>query len=337
MNHPSTILLPHRPRIIASAAIVGKKEGQGPLAADFDAIIPDDLFDEATWEKAESRFHYTAASTCIEKAGLTPGQIDLVLGGDLLDQIMAASMAARELHRPFLGLYGACSTMAESLCIASMLVDGGYVTNAVCTASSHYCSAERQYRFPLEYGCQRPPTAQWTITGAGSALVSSDTSRPALCACTHVTIGRIVDMAVKDANNMGAAMAPAAADTLTRHMQDTGRTSADYDLIITGDLGRVGHDVLLALMQERGIPMDPARYLDCGLAIFQPGQDTHAGGSGCGCSATVLNGHIMRRFREGELRRVLFMATGALLSPTSSQQGDSIPGIAHAIVLEAIE
>ncbi len=333
----STILLPNRPRIISSAAIAGKKEGEGPLADDFDQIVADDLFGEETWEKAESRFHYTAADTCIRKAGLTHEQIDVLLGGDLLDQIMAASMAARELHRPFLGLYGACSTMAESLCIASMLVDGGYVRHAVCTASSHYCSAERQYRFPLEYGCQRPPTAQWTVTGAGSALVSSNGSLPALCRCTHVTIGRIVDLAVKDANNMGAAMAPAAADTITRHMQDTDRTPDDYDLIITGDLGRVGHDVLLALMQERGIPLDPTRYLDCGLAIFHPGQDTHAGGSGCGCSATVLNGHIMRRFREGGLRRVLFMATGALLSPTSSQQGSTIPGIAHAIVLEADE
>ena len=257
------------------------------------------------------------------------------LGGDLLNQIMAASMAARELHIPFLGLYGACSTMAESLCIASMLVDGGYARHALCTASSHFCSAERQYRFPLEYGCQRPPTAQWTVTGAGSIVLSCDENRSALCRATHVTIGRIVDMAIKDANNMGAAMAPAAADTLTRHLRDTGRTAADYDLIITGDLGRVGHDVLLALMQERGMPLDPARYIDCGLEIFSGDQDTHCGGSGCGCSAVVLGGHILRRFREGELKRVLFMATGALLSPTTNQQGDSIPGIAHAIALEA--
>jgi len=207
--------------------------------------------------------------------------------------------------------------------------------HAVCTASSHFCTAERQYRFPLEYGSQRPPTAQWTVTGAGSAVVSSDERLPAICRSTHVTLGRIVDMAIKDANNMGAAMAPAAADTLHRHLTDTGRTAADYDLIITGDLGRVGHDLLLTLMQERGMPLDQTRYIDCGLEVFSPSQDTHAGGSGCGCSAITLCGHIFHRFQMGELRRVLFMATGALLSPTSSQQGDAIPGIAHAIALEA--
>ena len=225
--------------------------------------------------------------------------------------------------------------MAESLCLASMLVDGGYLQHAVCTASSHFCTAERQYRFPLEYGCQRPPTAQWTVTGAGSAVVSSDEKLPAICHATHVTLGCIVDMSIKDANNMGAAMAPAAADTLHRHLTDLHRSPADYDLIITGDLGRVGHDVLLTLMQERGMPLDPARYIDCGLEIFTPEQDVHAGGSGCGCSAVTLCGHIFRRFQQGELKRVLFMATGALLSPTTSQQGDSIPGIAHAIALEA--
>ncbi len=331
----STIVLPHRPRIVSSAAIAGKKEGQGPLRDEFDQIIEDDLFGEETWEKAESRFQYTAADLAIQKAGLTHGQIDLALGGDLLNQIMAASLAARELHIPFLGLYGACSTMAESLCVGSMLVDGGYVANALCTASSHFCTAERQYRFPLEYGCQRPPTAQWTVTGAGSAVVSSDERLPAICRATHVTLGRLVDMAIKDANNMGAAMAPAAADTLHRHLADTGRTPEDYDLIISGDLGRVGHDLLLTLMQERGMPLVPARYTDCGLEIFSPDQDTHAGGSGCGCSAVTLCGYILHRFQRGELHRVLFMATGALLSPTSNQQGDTIPGIAHAIALEA--
>ncbi len=330
-----TITLRNRPRIVGSAAIAGKKEGQGPLRADFDQIIEDDLFGEETWEKAESRFQYTAADLAIRKSGLTPTQIDAALGGDLLNQIMAASLAARELHIPFIGLYGACSTMAESLCLASMLVDGSYLQQALCTASSHFCTAERQYRFPLEYGNQRPPTAQWTVTGAGSAVVSSDERLPAICRATHVTLGRIVDMAIKDANNMGAAMAPAAADTLHRHLTDLHRSPADYDLIISGDLGRVGHDLLLTLMQERGLPLDPTRYIDCGLEIFTPEQDVHAGGSGCGCSAVTLCGHILRRFQRGELHRVLFMATGALLSPTTSQQGDTIPGIAHAIALEA--
>jgi len=331
----STIVLPSRPRLVAGAAIAGKKEGEGPLRRDFDTIIEDDLFGEESWEKAESRFQYTAADTVLKKAGLVPSQVDVALGGDLLNQIMAASMAVRELHIPFLGLYGACSTMAESLCIGSMLVDGGYARHALCTASSHFCSAERQYRFPLEYGCQRPPTAQWTVTGAGAAVLSADDRLPAICRAAQVTIGRIVDMGVKDANNMGAAMAPAAADTIARHLTDTGRTAEDYDLIITGDLGRVGHDVLLEMMQTRRLPLDPARYIDCGLEVFSVDQDTHCGGSGCGCSAVVLCGHILRRFREGDLKRVLFLATGALLSTTTSQQGESIPGIAHAIVLEA--
>lgn len=331
----STIVLPNRPKLVSSAAIAGKKEGEGPLRSEFDEIIEDDLFGEETWEKAESRFQYTAADLAIKKAGLTHSQIDAALGGDLLNQIMAASLAIRELHTPFIGVYGACSTMAESLCMASMLVDGGYLQSAVCTASSHFCTAERQYRFPLEYGCQRPPTAQWTVTGAGSIVVSSAEKLPAICRSTHLTLGRIVDMAIKDANNMGAAMAPAAADTLCRHLTDMGRTAADYDLIITGDLGQVGHDLLLTLMQERGHPLDSARYMDCGLEVFSPDQDTHAGGSGCGCSAVTLCGYILHRFMRGELHRVLFMATGALLSPTSTQQGDTIPGIAHAIVLEA--
>lgn len=330
-----TIILRNRPRIVSSAAIVGKKEGAGPLRDDFDQIIEDDLFGEETWEKAESRFQYTAADLAIRKAGLTHEQIDAALGGDLLNQIMAAALAVRELHIPFIGLYGACSTMAESLCLGAMLVDGGHLQHAVCTASSHFCTAERQYRFPLEYGCQRPPTAQWTVTGAGSAVVSSSEKLHTICRATHVTIGRIVDMAIKDANNMGAAMAPAAADTLHRHLTDLQRTPEDYDLIITGDLGHVGHDLLLTLMQERGVSLAPSRYMDCGLEIFTPEQDVHAGGSGCGCSAVTLCGHIFRRFEQGELKRVLFMATGALLSPTTSQQGDTIPGIAHAIALEA--
>ena len=331
----STILLPHRPRIAACASIAGLKEAEGPLKQDFDVILEDDLFGEESWEKAESRMQYAAADLCISRAGLTASQVDVLLGGDLLNQIMATSMAARELHIPFLGLYGACSTMAESLCIGSMLADGGHVQHALCLASSHFCSAERQYRFPLEYGCQRPPTSQWTVTGAGAAMVSCDESLPALCRCTHVTPGRVVDMAIRDANNMGAAMAPAAADTLRRHLTDTGRSPDDYDLILTGDLGRVGHDVLMELMRQQGCPVPEERCTDCGLLIFAPGQDTHCGGSGCGCSASVLCGHILRRMREGQLHRVLFMATGALLSPTSSQQGGTIPGIAHAIALEA--
>ena len=330
-----TVVLPSRPRLVAGAAIAGKKEGEGPLGNEFDAVIEDDLFGEESWEKAESRFFYTAATTCLTKAGITEKQVDVLLGGDLLNQIMSSSMAAREMHIPFLGLYGACSTMAESLCVGAMLVDGGYVRRALCAASSHFCSAERQYRFPLEYGCQRTPTAQWTVTGAGASLLSGAEDAPALCRVTHVTIGKVTDMGQADANNMGAAMAPAAADTLRRHFADTGRRAADYDLIITGDLGQVGHDILMELMEESGTPLIFERYMDCGLQVFDGGQDVHAGGSGCGCSAITLNSMILRRFREGELKRVLFMATGALLSTTSSQQGETIPGVAHAVVLEA--
>lgn len=217
-----TILLPNRPGIAQTAAIVGKKEGEGPLHSEFDAVIEDDLFGEETWEKAESRFHYTAADTCLKKAGATPESVDVTLGGDLLNQIMAASTAAQKLQTPFLGIYGACSTMAETLCIGAMLCDGGYARRALCCASSHFCSAERQYRFPLEYGNQRPPTSQWTVTGAGVALLDTSARRP-ICRATHVTLGRIVDLAIKDMNNMGAAMAPAAADTLRRHLMDTGQ------------------------------------------------------------------------------------------------------------------
>lgn len=329
-----TIELRRRPKLCMGAAIAGKKEGEGPLGQGYDQVIEDDLFGEESWEKAECRFFYTACDTCISKAGLSREQVDVMMGGDLLNQITCASMAARELKIPFLGLYGACSTMAESLCVAAMLVDAGHVRTALCAASSHFCSAERQYRFPLEYGNQRTPTAQWTVTGSGASLITSEESLPAIAHCTHVTIGRVNDMGVADANNMGAAMAPAAADTLVRHFRDTHRSPGDYDLIITGDLGQVGHDILLELMRQRGVPLIADRYMDCGLEVFSPEQDVHAGGSGCGCSAIVLNSHILERFRKGELQRVLFMATGALLSTTTSQQGETIPGIAHAIVLE---
>ena len=332
-----TIVLPNKPHISACAAIAGKKEGEGPLGDAFDQVIEDDLFGEESWEKAESRFQYEAAALCIRKAGLTDRQIDVLLSGDLLNQIIASSMAARELAMPFLGLYGACSTMAESLSVAAMLTDGGYAGRALCVASSHFCSAERQYRFPLEYGCQRTPTAQWTVTGAGAAMVSSHPEDAAMACCTHCTVGTVCDLGIADANNMGAAMAPAAADTLMRHLTDTGRTAADYDLIVTGDLGAVGRDILLQLMQERGLPLDASRYIDCGVEIFRKDQGVNAGGSGCGCSAVVLNSVLLDRLARGELKRVLFMATGALLSLTSSQQGGTIPGIAHAIVLEGAD
>ena len=329
-----TVVLESRPKVVSGASVVGKKEGEGPLGDRFDQVVTDDLFGEESWEKAEARFHYTAVSHCLEKGGVTASQADVLLGGDLLNQIIASSMAARELSIPYLGLYGACSTMTEGLALASMLVDGGAMRNAVCAASSHFCSAERQYRFPLEYGCQRTPTAQWTVTGAGAMLVSGDADAPAMAYCTHATIGRVIDLGIADANNMGAAMAPAACDTLLRHFGDTNRTPDDYDLIITGDLGHVGRNILLTMMQERGMPLAPDTYIDCGAEIFSEDQQVNAGGSGCGCSAVVFCGHILPQLADGTLRRVLFMATGALLSLTSSQQGGTIPGVAHAVALE---
>ena len=333
----NTVLLLNRPGIAAGAALAGAKEGQGPLKAEFDAVVEDDLFGEESWEKAEQHFSFAAAMTCLTKAGKTPPEVDMMLGGDLLNQIMAASMAARELAIPFCGLYGACSTMAESLCLGAMLVDGGHVGSALCVASSHFCSAERQYRFPLEYGAQRTPTAQWTVTGAGAALVTAGDAGGVAARIPMVTPGTVIDLGVSDVNNMGAAMAPAAADTIKRHLRDTGRTAADYDLILTGDLGQVGRELVLRLMEEAGQPLIPERYDDCGLLIFdREKQDVHAGGSGCGCSAVVLNSIILKRLRTGELRRVLFLATGALLSPTTNQQGETIPGIAHAVVLEGM-
>jgi stage V sporulation protein AD len=330
-----TVLLPSRPGIIAGAAYAGKKEKEGPLGNLFDQIVEDDTFGEESWEKAESHFFYSAAKTCLQKAGVIEKSVQYLLGGDLLNQIMASSMAARELGIPFLGLYGACSTMSESLALGSMLVDGGFAKQVICGASSHFCTAERQYRFPLEYGSQRCPTSQWTVTGAGATLLSCDANLKPVAHVTHVTAGRLVDMGVTDANNMGAAMAPAAASTLASHFQDTGRSTKDYDRIVTGDLGRVGHDLLLELMEKKGLPLDYDHYMDCGLQIYDANQDVHAGGSGCGCSACVFNTLLINKLASGEFKRILFMAIGALLSPTSNQQGESIPGVAHAVAIES--
>lgn len=330
-----TIELPSKPYLCSGSSIVGKKEGEGPLASCFDRIVEDECNGQETFELGEKQFYLDAIDTCLEKGGVQADAIQFLLGGDLLNQIISASFSARELCVPFIGLYGACSTMSESLCLGSMLVDGGHADSVVCAASSHFCTAERQYRFPLEFGSQRPPSAQWTVTGAGATLVSNKPCRKPLARATFACMGRVVDLGVKDANNMGAAMAPAAADTLCALFQDTDTRPDDYDLILSGDLGQIGHDLLLELMQEHGFPLDESRYTDCGLQIFDiAAQDMHAGASGCGCSATVLNGHYLPLIQQGKYRRVLFMATGALLSPTSSQQGESIPGIAHAIVLE---
>ena len=331
----STLFFPQPPRILSSAAVAGPKEGRGPLGQFFDLVLDDPLFGQKSYEQAEHAMFQEACRRCLKKGGTPRENVQALLGGDLQNQIMAASLAARELSVPFLGLYGACSTMAESLILGSVLVGGGFASPVLCAAGSHYCTAERQYRFPLEYGNQRSPAAQWTVTAAGACLLSGQGE--ALARITHATIGRVMDLGVRDANNMGAAMAPAAADTLDKHFQDIGKKPGDYDRIITGDLGQVGSDILHELMEEKGLSLPRDRYMDCGLTVFDPRDDVHAGGSGCGCSASVLSAAILPRLRSGEWKRVLFMATGALISPTSSQQGETIPGVAHAVVLEGGE
>ena len=325
-----TIPLPAGPRILSWASVAGKKEGEGPLGASFDLVGTEDSFGEKSWEKAETAMQKKALALALDKAGLAPGGVDCLLAGDLLDQCTGSAFAARDHGIPFLGLYGACSTMAESLALAALLAEGGFVERAAAVTSSHFCSAERQYRTPLEYGGQRTPTAQWTVTGAGCALVGRGDGGPRI---THVTIGRVADKGVKDANNMGAAMAPAAADTILSHLAATGRKPSDYDLIVTGDLGELGLELLGALLREAGL--EPASLTDCGVLIYdRDRQDVHCGGSGCGCSAAVLCGLLLGGLAEGRWKRLLFCGTGALLSPTSAQQGESIPGVCHAVAIE---
>lgn len=323
-----SVVFPNFPAIEANAAIVGKKEGEGPLREDFDQITQDTKLNQASWEKAESELQKTALELALEKASLRYADLDILFAGDLLNQCISSSFAVRDTKIPFLGLYGACSTMAESLLLAASFVNAGYARRAGAITSSHFASAERQYRFPLGYGGQRTPTAQWTVTGSGCCIVSSTGKGPFIeCA----TIGKIQDFGIKDANNMGAAMAPAAVDTIRQHFEDFGRKPQDYDLIVTGDLGVLGKQIVLEQMNLDGFDLT-GHYDDCGVMIFDSvRQDVHAGGSGCGCSASVLCGHLLRRMREGKLKRLLFCATGALLSPVSSWQGESIPGVCHAV------
>ncbi len=324
-----TVEFTQKPTILGCGVVVGKKEGEGPLGNDFDTVENDPLFGQETWEKAESAMVNKAITSCLSKSGLSAEDVNYIVAGDLLNQCTASSFGVRELGVPFLGIYGACSTMAEGLTLAAMLVDGGYAGKVIAAAGSHFCSAEKQYRFPLEYGGQRPPGAQWTVTGCGAIAVGTGGT----VQITHATTGRIEDMGIKDANNMGAAMAPAFVSTLKAHLQDTGRTISDYDLILSGDLGSVGHTIASELLDKEGYAIG-ANYKDCGMMIFDSQtQDTHSGGSGCGCGASVLCGHILPQLESKTLRRVLFIATGALLSPTTTLQGESIPAIAHAIAL----
>lgn len=322
-----TIALSHPPSLAAWANVAGKKEGEGPLASTFDYLDTDDTFGEATWEKSESAMQKQALGLALNKAGQAASALDWLFAGDLLNQCISSSYAARDQQLPFFGLYGACSTMGEGLALASMTLDGGFGEMAGVVVSSHFCTAERQYRTPLEYGNQRTPTAQWTVTASGAAILAREGDGPYI---THVTVGKIVDKGITDTNNMGAAMAPAAFDTITTHFQDTGRSPNSYDLIVTGDLGYLGSDLLLELLRRDGIQMP--NHTDCGMLIYdKAGQDVHCGGSGCGCCASVLTGHLLNGMQAGKWKNILFCPTGALHSPTSAFQGESIPGICHAI------
>ena len=321
-----------KPSVIAYAAVVGKAENEGPYGGEFDEVVEDNKAGSDTWEQAESLFQQRAVGHVLRKSGLEPDRIDLMIAGDLLNQCVGSSYGLKDYFIPYLGIYGACSTFAEGLLLSAALVNAGYIDTAIASTSSHFSTAERQFRFPLNYGGVRTPTAQWTATAAGAALVGFSGKPPFIRAAT---VGKIEDMGITDLNNMGAAMAGAAYDTLTRHMKHRGTHPQDYDVIITGDLGQVGSDLLYDLFQRDGVSLRE-HHKDCGLMIYdRAAQDVHAGGSGCGCSASMMCGHFFKRIQAGELKRVLYCATGALTSPTVVQQGGSIPGIAHCVEISS--
>ena len=321
----------NRPVILASSAVGGPFEAKGGLAEDFDILHDDMWLRQDSFEKAEKKMLEEACETAIQKAGIKKEDIDFFLSGDLLNQIISSSFAARTLAIPYLGLFGACSSSMEGLSIAAQLVDSKAADYVLAATSSHNASAEKQFRYPTEYGAQKPPTAQWTVTGAGAALVGRDGEGPRI---TCATIGRVVDMGISDPFNMGAAMAPAAVDTIQAHFRDLERDPTYYDVIATGDLGRVGYEIAGELLNKHGMDIPEDRFTDCGIMIYKEDQPVMAGASGCGCSATVTYGHFLRRMREGELKRILIVATGALMSPMSYQQKESIPCIAHAVSIE---
>lgn len=326
-----TVKFQNPPIIISTASVVGPKEGEGPLRQYFDVICEDILNGESSWEKAESKYVADAINLAVKKSGCKMEDINYILSGDLLNQTTGTTFGIKDFKRPFFGLFGACSTMGESMSLGAMLVDGGYADKLVAAASSHFCAAEKQFRFPLSLGTQRPPSSTWTVTGDGAAVISKDGKGVKI---TEVTTGKIIDMGINDANNMGAAMAPAAVDVLTAHFKDTGRTPDYYDVIATGDLGYIGKELVIRLMKEEGYDMNK-NFTDCGIEIFdQKTQDTHSGGSGCACSAVTFCGYFYDKFLKGEIKKMLFIPTGALMSTTSSQQGETIPSIAHAVALE---
>ncbi|MBE6916802.1 MAG: stage V sporulation protein AD [Ruminococcaceae bacterium] len=327
-----SFVLPQMPVITHWASVAGKKEAEGPLGKTFDLTCMDAYFGQKTWEQAEKQMQKLALEKLIEKAGLSHSQIGLVFSGDLLNQCIGSSFTLRNTGMAHIGLYGACSTMAESLLMGAMAVSGGFSDRVIAMTSSHFASSERQYRFPLGYGGQRTPTAQWTVTGSGAALLCSAGIGPRIDSCT---VGTVTDLGVKDASNMGCAMAPAAYETIRTHLEDLHRTPEDFDLIVTGDLGQLGKEMLMELARLDGVYLG-GRLTDCGTLVFDnTTQDVHAGGSGCGCSTITLCGELLGKLKTGKLQRILFCGTGALLSPTSTQQGLPIPGICHAVSIIA--
>ena len=320
------------PHIISRSSVVGKHEFEGPLGSLFDLHDNDDRFGMQTWEQSEAEMQRQAFNIALAKAGLSPGDIDAVYAGDLMNQCISSAYGLLEYDVSFIGLYGACSTAAEALALAAMSVSAGYFERAAAVTSSHNCSAERQFRFPLEYGGQRTPTSQWTVTGSGAFVLCANGKGPRI---TEVMLGKTVDLGITDANNMGAAMAPAAADTILRYFKTSGQSPEDFSLIATGDLGREGHSLLLELTKMEGLDIS-RRCMDCGLLIYHlTKQDMHMGGSGCGCSAVALAAYLLRRLERGEYEKILFVGTGALMSPLAVKQGRSIPGVAHLVRIEA--
>ncbi len=328
---PRTVRFTHPPILLSAASAAGKAEREGPYGAEFDIAVEDDLWGEKTYELAERKLLIKATEAAIAKAGLKAGDISYLLAGDLLNQIISSGFAARQLGIPYIGLYGACSTMSESLMVGSMIADGGFADYIACATSSHFATAERQFRNPLELGSPKTPTSQNTATASGSVILSSvrDAAYPAV---TFATTGRVVDFGVNDINNMGAAMAPAAAETILSHLQETGRSADYYDHIVTGDLGTFGSQLLAELASQSGSPLP--NHLDCGAMIYAGNAQVHCGGSGCGCGASMLCGHFYKQMMSGNVTRLLFVATGALHSPTSALQGETVPSIAHAVAIE---
>ncbi len=326
-----TIYFKNRPRIVGAFSVAGPKESKGSISEFIHEKLSDDMFGENTYEKAETKMLYTAIKNCIKQANKQENDINAMFAGDLLNQIVSATFSARDFGFGYLGLYNACATFTESLLLGATMIDGGYMQNVVCATSSHFSSAERQYRYPLELGCTRPPQSQWTVTGAGASLLSNAGEGPFIsCA----TIGRVVDFGVTDANNMGSAMAPGCADTLFTHFKETNQNPSDYDLVITGDLGALGSRIFKDLMWENGYDVEK-QHVDCGELIYNICEDEYQGGSGAGCSSVVFNAYFYQKLKKKKLKKILLIATGALLSSVTTQQGESIPSIAHAVVVES--